>query len=77
MNIIRPASGRAEVLGVDSTRLSPRELASIGYVSEDQKLPGWMMVEYFLSYLKPFYPTWDDVLAAGLVRQFNLPLEKR
>ena len=77
MNIIRPASGRAEVLGVDSARLSPRELASIGYVSEDQKLPGWMTVEYFLAYLKPFYPTWDDGLAADLLRQFDLPLKRK
>ena len=77
MNLIRPASGRAEVLGVDSTRLGPGELASIGYVSEDQKLPGWMTVEYFLSYLKPFYPTWDDALAADLARQFNLPLKRK
>ena len=57
-----------------SARLSPRELASIGYVSEDQNLPGWMTVEYFLAYLKPFYPTWDDSLATKMVREFNLPL---
>jgi ABC-2 type transport system ATP-binding protein len=25
MNILRPSSGRAEVLGVDSRRISPRE----------------------------------------------------
>jgi ABC-type multidrug transport system ATPase subunit len=36
LNILRPASGRAAVFGVDSTRLSARELAAIGYVSENQ-----------------------------------------
>lgn len=77
MNIIRAASGRAEVFGVDSTRLSPREFASIGYVSEDQALPGWMSVGYLLSYLKPFYPTWDDGFAAELVRDLNLPLSRK
>jgi hypothetical protein len=30
MNIIRATSGGAEVLGVDSRRISPRELAAIG-----------------------------------------------
>jgi ABC-2 type transport system ATP-binding protein len=30
-------------------------------------------VEYFLAYLKPFYPTWDDARAEELVRQFDLP----
>jgi ABC-2 type transport system ATP-binding protein len=77
MNLIRAASGRAEVLGVDSARLSPRQLASIGYLSEGPNLPGWMTVEYCFAYLKPFYPTWDDALATELVREFNLPLGRK
>jgi ABC-2 type transport system ATP-binding protein len=77
MNVIRPTSGRAEVLSVESARLSPREFASIGYVSENQSLPGWMTVEYLLDYLKPFYPTWDESLAAKMVREFNLPLDRK
>ncbi|HMD72174.1 MAG TPA: ABC transporter ATP-binding protein [Bryobacteraceae bacterium] len=77
MNILRASAGSAEVLGVDSRRLSPREFARIGYVSENQEMPEWMTVDYFLAYLKPFYPTWDDALAAGLVRQFELPLDRK
>lgn len=77
MNILPPSHGRAEVLGVESRRLSARELAAIGYVSENQKMPYWMTVKYFLAYLKPFYPTWDDAAAAELVRQFELPLERK
>jgi ABC-2 type transport system ATP-binding protein len=77
MNLIRATSGRAEVLGVDSSRISPRELTAIGYVSEDDRLPGWMTVDYFLSYLKPFYPTWDDALAAHLLCSFNLPPDRK
>lgn len=77
LNVIRANSGRAEVLGVDSTRLSPCEMATIGYVSEDQALPGWMTVGYLLSYLKPFYSTWDDSFAAELVREFRLPLSRK
>jgi len=73
MNIVKAASGRAEVLGVDSRRLGPSEFEHIGYVSENQEMPGWMTVEYFLAYLKPFYPTWDDARAEELVRQFDLP----
>jgi ABC-2 type transport system ATP-binding protein len=34
-----------------------------------------MTVGYFLRYLAPFYPTWDDALAADLLRQFQLPAE--
>jgi ABC-2 type transport system ATP-binding protein len=36
-----------------------------------------MSVGYFLSYLKPFYPSWDDSLAAEMVREFRLPLDRK
>jgi ABC-2 type transport system ATP-binding protein len=74
MNILRPAAGEARVLGVDSRRLGPRELASIGYVSENQDIPRWMTVGEFLTYCRPFYPTWDDAFARKLVSDFELPL---
>ena len=77
MNILRPTSGHAEVLGVDSRALSPDALANIGYVSENQEVPEWMTVEYLLAYLKPFYPTWDNARAAQLIRQFDLPLHRQ
>ena len=77
MNLTQPTSGRAEVLGVDSRRLGAGELAQIGYVSENQKLPEWMRVSYFLDYCRALYPTWDPALAADLLRQFDLPLDRR
>src|SRR3984957_160721 len=77
MNIIRPTTGHAEVLGIDSRALGPDALANIGYVSENQELPEWMTVEYLLAYLKPFYPAWDDARAAQLIRQFDLPLDRQ
>jgi len=40
-------------------------------------MPEWMTVDYFLRYLRPFYPTWDDALAADLVRQFELPRDRK
>jgi len=73
MNILQPDSGRAEVLSCDSRRLGPSQFARLGYVSENQELPGWMTVDYFMRYLKPFYPGWDDTRAAELLRNFDLP----
>jgi ABC-2 type transport system ATP-binding protein len=73
MNILKPTSGRAEILGVDSRRLSPEDLTRIGYVSENQEMPDWMTVEQFFAYLKPFYPGWDNARTEELVRQFQLP----
>ena len=77
MNIFRASSGRAEVLGFDSTRLAGQKLASIGYVSENQDPPGWMRVRDFLGYLRPFYPSWDRSLEDELIRQFDLPLTRK
>jgi ABC-2 type transport system ATP-binding protein len=77
MNIFRATHGRAEVLGFDSTRMAGQKLASIGYVSENQDLPGWMRVRDFLAYLRPFYPSWDRSLEDELVRQFDLPLSRK
>src|SRR5437660_1751589 len=39
MNIIQPNAGRAEIFGVDSRALGAKQLAHIGYVSENQRLP--------------------------------------
>jgi len=77
MNLLAPSEGSAVVLGVDSTRLGPAELAQIGYVSENQKLPGWMTVEQLLAFCKPLYRTWDDDLCRKLVRGFDLPPERK
>ncbi len=77
MNLLEASSGKATVLGVDSRRLSPRELAQIGYVSENQELPGKLTVDEYLSYLRPFYSTWDQDLEADTLRQFRLPGERK
>jgi ABC-2 type transport system ATP-binding protein len=77
MNIFSATSGRAEVLGADSTELAGRSFTSIGYVSENQQLPDWMRVSYFFAYLRPFYPSWDRDLENELVKQFQLPLDRK
>jgi ABC-2 type transport system ATP-binding protein len=77
MNILRPTEGSARVLGMDSQRLRGRDLNRIGYVSENQEFPEWMTVTGMLEFLRPFYPTWDRALEGQLVRQFDLPLDRK
>ena len=76
-NLVRPDSGEAMVLGVDSRRLGPAEYARIGYVSENQKLPGWMRVDAFFAYLRPLYATWDTGLEDELRRSLDLPADRK
>ena len=77
VNLLRPTAGEARVLGVDSRRLGERELAQLGYVSENQQLPLWMTVRQLLDYCRPFYPTWDTALETRLLAQFDLPWDRR
>lgn len=77
MNILEADRGTATVLGVDSRRLSPCELAQIGYVSENQEMPVSLTVGDYLDYLRPFYTGWDRALEASIVRHLALPLERR
>jgi ABC-2 type transport system ATP-binding protein len=65
------------VFGHDSRRLSPQDFTQIGYVSENQQMPEWMTVEYFMNYVKPFYPNWDAARAEELLRQFDLPRDRK
>lgn len=77
MNIIAPSEGSATVLGMDSRRLSPKELAQIGYVSENQEMPGRLTVGEYIAYLRPFYPAWDCDLEAEILIQLGLPPERK
>lgn len=77
VNLQRPTSGEAVVLGVDSRRLQGNLFENIGYVSENQEFPDWMTIGYLLEYLKPFYPSWDDARTADMVDQFRLPLDRK
>ena len=58
LNIMTPTRGRAEIMGVDSSKLRGDSFAKIGYVSENQQQPEWMRVDQFFDYLRPFYPDW-------------------
>src|SRR5882724_4349604 len=66
LNLLRPTSGRASVLGVDSTALTKDHFRRIGYVTEEQFYPEWMTVQQLLDYYRPFYPQWDDALMKRL-----------
>jgi ABC-2 type transport system ATP-binding protein len=77
MNILTPSRGHATVLGVDSRRISPPELAQIGYVSENQDMPARLTVGEYLNYLRSFYKRWDKELEASILRQLRLPLDRK
>ena len=77
MNILEPTSGNVTVLGTDSRKVSPREIAQIGYVSENQDMPQRLTVREYLDYLRPFYPAWDPALQTAILAQLRLPADRK
>jgi ABC-2 type transport system ATP-binding protein len=77
LNMLEPTSGSARVLGVDSRALRAPHFARIGYVSENQVLPHRMSVGAYISYLRPFYPTWDMQLESEVLKRMRLPMDRR
>jgi ABC-2 type transport system ATP-binding protein len=77
MNILEPSSGSATMLGADSRKISPRELAQIGYVSENQDMPERLTVAEYLDYLRPFYAQWDSELEASILGKLRLPPSRK
>lgn len=77
MNMLQPSRGTAAIFGKDTCQLSPREFAQIGYVSENQQMPGRMTVGQYLDYLRPFYPAWDKTLELSILAQLRLPADRR
>jgi ABC-2 type transport system ATP-binding protein len=74
LNILKPSSGSATVLGQPTNSLTGTAFTRIGYISENQELPDWMTVQGLLNYLRPFYPTWDET---GLLEDLDLPPDRK
>ncbi|TFH71656.1 ABC transporter ATP-binding protein [Gammaproteobacteria bacterium LSUCC0112] len=76
LNIIRPDSGTASVLGRDSRLLQPNDFHQIGYVSESQVLPERLTIAHYFDYLRALYPGWDKGLEKTLRREMDLPPDR-
>jgi ABC-2 type transport system ATP-binding protein len=77
LNIYRPTSGEATLLGTPSTRLNGHNFKHVGYISEGQKMPKWMSVAGFLHYCSGFYPEWDAEMCNRLVQNFALSPQQK
>jgi ABC-2 type transport system ATP-binding protein len=72
LGLLKPQTGSVRVLGRDPVVDPVGVLSKIGYLSEENNLPGWMRVDELLRYTRAFYPTWDDAYAEQLRRTFEL-----
>ncbi|HEY3112781.1 MAG TPA: ABC transporter ATP-binding protein [Gemmatimonadaceae bacterium] len=77
LGLLRAESGSVRVFGLDPVANPVAVLSRIGYLSEENDLPGWMSVDELIRYTRAFYPAWDDAYAEELRQSFALdPTEK-
>jgi ABC-2 type transport system ATP-binding protein len=72
LGLLRAEQGAVRVFGLDPVAEPVAVLSRIGYLSEENDLPGWMRVDELLRYSRAFYPAWDDAFAEELRRKFDL-----
>ena len=72
LGLLRAESGSVRVFGLDPVAEPVAVLSRIGYLSEENDLPGWMRVDELIRYSRAFYPGWDDGYAEELRGTFGL-----
>lgn len=72
LGLLRAESGSVRVFGLDPVADPKGVLSRIGYLSEENDLPGWMRVDELFRYSRAFYPAWDDTYAEELQQAFAL-----
>lgn len=72
LGLLRAETGAVRVFGLDPTMEPVAVLSRIGYLSEENDLPGWMRVDELVRYTRAFYPAWDDAYAEELRVTFAL-----
>ena len=72
LGLLRAEGGSVRVFGLDPVIDPVGVLARVGYLSEENDLPGWMRVDELIRYSRAFYSAWDDGYAQELTDTFGL-----
>lgn len=72
LGMIEPQAGSVSVFGIDPRRDPVAIKRRLGYVSEDQTLPGFLKVGEVLDLHRTLFPDWDDLMARELLSRYKL-----
>ncbi|MGI6366095.1 MAG: ABC transporter ATP-binding protein [Bacillota bacterium] len=72
LGLLRPDSGSALVLGLDSQSQAIALRDKVGYVAEETSFYPWMKVDELVRFHSSFYSRWDQERARHLLETFDL-----
>lgn len=79
LGMIHPTSGTGSIFGhrIDKESDSLLIRQRVAFVAEDKRLYDYMSVSQIIRFTKSFFPKWDRTLEERLVKQFELPPERK
>ena len=72
MGMLYPRSGAVRVFGLSPTEQPIAVKKRIGYVSEDQLLPGGSTIAEIIAFHRYLFPAWDESLERQILQRFAL-----
>jgi ABC-2 type transport system ATP-binding protein len=72
LGLLKAEAGSVRIFGLDPVADPVSVLSRIGYLSEENDLPGWMRVDELIRYSRAFYKNWDDQYAEELRDAFTI-----
>jgi len=77
MGMLAAREGTVRVFDMDPRVEAVAVKRRIGYVAEDQELPGFLKVREVVSMYRQLFERWDESMADDLARQFELPPDRK
>ncbi len=75
MGLLFPDSGTVRVFGLNPTKDPVAVKRRLGYVAENQILPGMVGLAGLIALYRKLFPRWDAALQRQLLERFDLPLK--
>jgi len=72
LGLLKAQQGTVRVFGLDPVEDPAGVLGNIGYLAEEDGLPGWMRVHELQRYFQGFYPAWDQAYSEDLREKFKI-----
>lgn len=79
LGMVHPTSGTGSILGhrIDREEDSLLIRQKVAFVAEDKRLYDYMTVAQIIRFTKAFFPRWNHDFERRLIKQFELPPERR